>query len=127
MFAMVLALCAAASVFGSQCALAQNNDDHNSAEIRNAFRGVMQDRSSGSPEEALFVEKCGMCHRQWGMGTVILARRMDPAKAMLETRNDLSAEYIGKVVREGLGNMPKIPRGEVSDKQLKSIIGYLVN
>lgn len=94
-------------------------------QVRNATGGAMQDRSAHSPAEALFVEKCGMCHRQMGMGTVILARRMDPAKAMLEKRDDLTPEYITAAVRGGLRNMPRISRGEVSDAQLKTIADYL--
>jgi cytochrome c553 len=93
--------------------------------IENAFRGAMQDRSSQSPPEALFVEKCGMCHRQMGMGTVILARRMDPKIAMLEARTDLTADLITVAARQGIGNMPRISRGEVSDAQLSEISNYL--
>jgi hypothetical protein len=60
------------------------------------------------------------------MGTVILARRMEPARAMLEKRTDLSAELITAAARNGIGNMPRIARGEVSDAQLKIISDYLV-
>jgi mono/diheme cytochrome c family protein len=94
--------------------------------IENPFRGVMQDRTSRSADERLFVEKCSMCHRQMGMGTVILARRMDPKVARLEARDDLTAEYITVAARQGIGNMPRIPRGEVSDAQLARIAAYLV-
>jgi mono/diheme cytochrome c family protein len=93
--------------------------------IENPFRGVMQDRTSRTPDEHLFVEKCGMCHRQMGMGTVILARRMDPKVARLEARTDLTAEYITIAARQGIGNMPRIPRGEVSESQLARIAAYL--
>jgi cytochrome c553 len=93
--------------------------------IENAFHGALQDRSSKSADEALFVEKCGMCHRQMGMGTVILARRMDPKLAMLETRSDLTAAMITSVARQGIGNMPRISRAEVSDAQLSRIAAYL--
>ena len=93
--------------------------------IENAFRGAMQDRSSKSPPEALFVEKCGMCHRQVGMGTVILAGGMDPRLAMLEARTDLTADLITAAARQGIGNMPRISRGEVSDAQLAEITSYL--
>jgi cytochrome c553 len=93
--------------------------------IENAFRGALQDRSSQSTDEALFVEKCGMCHRQMGMGTVILARRMDPKVAMLESRADLTADYITAAARQGIGNMPRISRGEVSDAELAHIAAYL--
>jgi cytochrome c5 len=93
--------------------------------VENPFRGVMQDRSSKSPDEALYVEKCSMCHRQMGMGTVILARRMPPEKAMLEMRDDLSADFVKTAVRQGIGNMPRIGRGEVSDEQLGQIARFL--
>lgn len=97
----------------------------NGTVIANAFRGALQDRGSKSPAEALFVEKCGMCHRQMGMGTVILARRMDPKLAMLEARSDLSAEFVTAAARQGIGNMPRISRAEVSDTQLATIASYL--
>jgi cytochrome c553 len=95
------------------------------ARIENPFRGVMQDRSSRLPDEALYVEKCSMCHRQMGMGTVILARRMDPKLAMLEKRTDLTADFVVSAARQGIGNMPRISRGEVSDAQLARIAAYL--
>ena len=63
--------------------IAQTPPAGSGTQVVNPFRGVMQDRSSHSPDEALFVEKCGMCHRQMGMGTVLLARRMAPALARL--------------------------------------------
>jgi cytochrome c5 len=94
-------------------------------QVRNATGGAIQNRSSHGPAEALFVEKCGMCHREMGMGTVILARRMDPAKAMLERRNDLPADFVISAARHGIGNMPRISRGEVSDAQIKIISDYL--
>ena len=94
-------------------------------QVKNATSGVSQDRSSKSPEEALFVEKCGMCHRQMGMGTIILARRVDPAVAMLEARKDMPADFVIQAARAGIGNMPRISRGEVSDAQLQVIAQYL--
>jgi len=60
-----------------------------------------------------------------GMGTGILARRMDPEIALLEKRDDLQGPFIENVVRSGFGVMFPMSRGEVSDVQLQSIIGYL--
>ena len=97
----------------------------NATQIENAYRGVTQDRSAHSADEALYVEKCAMCHRQMGMGTVLLGRRVEPARAMLEARTDLNAELIATAVRTGLLNMPRISRGEVSDAQLTRITAYL--
>jgi mono/diheme cytochrome c family protein len=93
--------------------------------IENPFRGVMQDRTSRTADERLYVEKCSMCHRQMGMGTVILARRMDQKVARLEARTDLTADYITLAARQGIGNMPRISRAEVSDAQLARIAAYL--
>jgi mono/diheme cytochrome c family protein len=95
--------------------------------IENAFRGALQDRSSETPDERLYVEKCSMCHRQMGMGTVILARRMDPAIAILEDRPNLPAAFVTTVVRAGMGNMPAMSRGEVSEDELARIADYLAN
>jgi mono/diheme cytochrome c family protein len=50
---------------------------------------------------------------------------MEPAKAMLEKRSDLTVAYVTASVRNGIGNMPRISRGEVSDPQLKVIADYL--
>lgn len=87
---------------------------------------AMQGRGAASPEEAMFVEKCSMCHREMGMGTVILARRLPAAKAPLEGRDDLTADFIRIAVRSGVGNMPRISRGEVSDEQLEVIARHLL-
>lgn len=96
------------------------------AQVTNAYRGVMQDRSANSDTEALYVEKCSMCHRQMGMGTVLLARRLGPEQAILERHPGLNRQLIEFAVREGIGNMPRISRGEVSDDQLAAIISWLL-
>lgn len=102
--------------------LAQNSSG---TSVENAFRGALQDRGSRTPDEYLFVEKCAMCHRQMGMGTVILARRMAPEVAMLEQRRDLTADSVIQAARMGIGNMPRISKGEVSDAQMAQIARYL--
>jgi mono/diheme cytochrome c family protein len=73
--------------------------------------------------KALYNEKCVMCHDKTGMGTGILSRRVKVAELLL--RNDLNAEFVAIAARSGIGNMPAIPRGEVSDVQLKAIADYL--
>ncbi len=124
--AIALALIAAVSLAGSSLHAADEAPNANAGtQVKNATSGVSQDRSSKSPEEALYVEKCGMCHRQMGMGTIILARRMDPAVSMLEARRDMPTEFIVQAARAGVGNMPRISRGEVSDAQLQVIARYL--
>jgi len=88
-------------------------------------------QGAGSPArtandgKALFHEKCAMCHDANGAGTGLLARRMDPKIAELEKRTDLTPDFIAAAVRTGIGNMPFISRGEVSDPQLAAIAAYL--
>lgn len=83
---------------------------------------VSLEKTTGS---GLYQEKCAMCHREGGMGFGILARRMAPELASLENREDLQGVYIETVVRNGLGIMFPMSRGEVSDVQLDSIAAYL--
>lgn len=73
--------------------------------------------------EALYIEHCASCHGPNGMGTGLLARRVQPA--LLEARGNLPAQYVIIAARQGIGNMPAIPRGEVSDEELRAIAEYL--
>jgi mono/diheme cytochrome c family protein len=76
--------------------------------------------------KALYKERCGMCHQTIGMAVSILSRRpADPSKGLLEERTDLSAIFVRTVVRTGIMNMPRMPRGEVSDPELAAIASYL--
>lgn len=119
-----LALAGMASALSAAQA-GQSSPNANGEQKANAGANAQQDRSSRSPDEALFVEKCAMCHRRMGMGTVLLARRMNPALAQLEARTDLTVDYIKAVARQGMGNMPPVRRGELSDAQLDRIAAYL--
>lgn len=74
---------------------------------------------------ALFSKKCAMCHGPGGMGTGLLALRVDPKAAEVEKRTDLTPDYIAQAVRTGIGNMPWLSRGEVSDRQFAAIAAYL--
>jgi mono/diheme cytochrome c family protein len=77
-----------------------------------------------APEgKALFHEKCAMCHGPGGMGTGVLARRVQPAE--LEQRTNLAADYVFQYARRGFGNMPPITPGEANDAQLRAIGQYL--
>jgi mono/diheme cytochrome c family protein len=57
------------------------------------------------------------------MGTGLLGRRVQPP--LLEARSNLSVPVVIAFARQGLGNMPAIPRGEVSDAELQAIADYL--
>jgi mono/diheme cytochrome c family protein len=84
---------------------------------------TLVDRPNATGGEKLYVEHCAMCHGPNGMGTGLLGRRVQPA--LLEQRDNLAAAYVIMAARRGIGNMPAIPRGEVSDADLKQIADYL--
>ncbi len=84
---------------------------------------TLASRPDAGPGEKLFIEKCAMCHGPNGMGTGLLARRTDVA--LLEDRKDLPTDYVVQAARMGIGNMPAIPRGEVSEAQMEQIARYL--
>ena len=84
---------------------------------------TLASRPNATGGEAHYVEHCISCHGPNGMGTGLLARRIQPA--LLEERDNLPAAYVTVAVRQGIGNMPAIPRGEVSDDELRQIAEYL--
>ena len=84
---------------------------------------TLADRPNARGGEALYIEFCAMCHAPNGMGHGLLGRRLDTPD--LEKRDNLPAEYVVLAARQGIGNMPAIPRGEVSDEELQQIADYL--
>ncbi|MFC3099034.1 c-type cytochrome [Alteraurantiacibacter palmitatis] len=83
------------------------------------------DLSSPPPGEALFAEKCGLCHLEGGFGTRVLARRVPQGQALLQNRASLPAAYTMAVVRRGIGSMPQIRAAELGDAELAAIARYL--
>ncbi|HWJ71002.1 MAG TPA: cytochrome c [Sphingobium sp.] len=82
-------------------------------------------RPDAGPGEGLYLEKCAMCHGPGGMGSGLLARRND--QPLLTKRTDLTVDFVVQAARTGIGNMPAIPRGEVSDADMALIADYLVS
>ena len=81
-------------------------------------------RPNATGGEALYIVNCAMCHGPDGMGTGLLQRAgRDPAQ--LELRGDLAAPFVVVAARNGIGNMPPVPRGEVSDEDMQAIADYL--
>ena len=75
--------------------------------------------------EALFVEKCGLCHLEGGFGTRVLGRRVPEGQALLQDRKALPAAFTSTVIRQGIGSMPQIRESELSDAQVAAIAAYL--
>jgi mono/diheme cytochrome c family protein len=84
---------------------------------------TLAQRPNATGGEALYVEYCAACHAPNGMGTGLLGRTRPVA--LLEARDNLTAPYVVLAARNGIGNMPAIPRGEVSDEHLQAIADYL--
>lgn len=74
----------------------------------------------------LYENHCGECHREGGEGTYIMEQRLGEAQSILEERSNLSAVYIRKVVRAGLGSMAKLENQELSNSELERITDYLL-
>ena len=85
---------------------------------------TMAQRPNATGGEALYIEYCMMCHGPNGMGTALLQRAGRP-QPLLEMRAGLPAAFYVTAARNGIGNMPAIPRAEVSDEQLQAIADYL--
>jgi mono/diheme cytochrome c family protein len=83
------------------------------------------DAPTAARGQAAFAHRCGMCHREGGTGTFILARRLGAEKSLLEKRSDLDSDYIRTVVRWGLVNMPRISRVEMPDGDMDALVSYL--
>jgi cytochrome c5 len=73
----------------------------------------------------MFEVHCGICHLQMGTGTLTLARRVGWRYALLAEREDLGADYVNYVVRNGIGSMPPQTRVDLSDADLGRIAAYL--
>ena len=71
------------------------------------------------------MRRCGVCHLEGGMGTMVLARRLSPDQAKLQDRRDLSRELVFSAVREGTGSMPRLTPVDVTDAELHAIADFL--
>ena len=84
----------------------------------------------GRDGAALFSNRCGFCHLSGGMGTnILIGQRValgePPENGLLTNRDDLTADYVIAVVRQGKVAMPPQTRVDVTDEELFSIARYL--
>ena len=77
---------------------------------------------------AIYDHYCGHCHNpgEGHPGTMRLAIRLSPDQAIIRQRENLPAAYVKQIVRNGLGMMPAFRPTEISDTDLNSLIGYIV-
>jgi hypothetical protein len=55
----------------------------------------------------------------------MLGRRLGEESALLAERDDLAADYVRFVVRNGLVSMPPLTRVEATEAELDRIVGFL--
>lgn len=82
-----------------------------------------EDSTGGS----LFEKKCLVCHGIGNAAYLKLIHRFGPEKALLTNREDLRVEFVNYVVRNGIGSMPAVSRGDTNDQELNAIARYLQN
>jgi len=80
--------------------------------------------------EALYSNRCGACHFDWGMGTNLITKQQlalgnPPTMGLLTNREDLTADYVKSVVRMGKGAMPRQTRVDITDSELEKVATYL--
>lgn len=129
--ALILAGCAALAQDGGQSEAPVGSAPHANPAAPGPAGGpppapkpiTLASRPGATGGEALYIEHCMHCHGPNGMGTGLLERRVD--KGLLEARGNLPAQYVVVAARQGIGNMPPIPRGEVTDDELRLIAEYI--
>ena len=77
----------------------------------------------------VFDRHCVHCHGAGDemTGTQQLARTRGKDKALLAERDDLPAEYIRMIVRQGLKAMPAFVPSDLTDAQLQVLAEYLAD
>jgi len=120
-------LVAGASLAFGGAVLAQQGKPASAAQVAAAVQKQFPVAASisKSPDETVYLARCQYCHVEMGMGTLTIAKRLGPDKALLADRKDLTGDYIRAVVRHGFSTMPAISRAEVSDPELDAIVRFL--
>ena len=81
--------------------------------------------ADNAPGHQVFDAWCQPCHGAVGPGTYMLAKRLGADHSRIEHRDDLTADYIRFVVRNGLNGMLAFRKTEVTDSELEAVIDYL--
>lgn len=77
--------------------------------------------------EQVFERYCAHCHAPGGdrPGTLQLGLTRGADKAVLTERDDLTAEYVRYVVRNGLRSMPAFVPSDLDEERLEALTRYL--
>ena len=77
----------------------------------------------------LYMHWCIHCHSPapFAAGTSRLKFARPGVSPVLMERDDLDAQYVSTVVRNGLGAMPSFRRTEITEQELAAITRFLTN
>ena len=77
----------------------------------------------------VYAKWCGGCHSDSPLSpaTVLLRATRGDAFALIEERDDLTAEYVTQIVRQGRAGMPSFRRTEISVDALNALAEFLSN
>jgi mono/diheme cytochrome c family protein len=80
-----------------------------------------------APPERIYAHYCQPCHAPGPghPGTMRLAERLGPDKAVLLERDDLAPQYVSTIVRQGLLMMPPFRPSEIPDTELETLAAYV--
>ena len=86
--------------------------------------------AAGRDAETVFLHACGYCHLAAGMGTNLLTKQRmalgeGPEMGLLTNREDLTADYVKQVVRQGKAAMPPQTKVDITDAELDEVANWL--
>lgn len=86
--------------------------------------------AAGRDAETLYLHACGYCHLPGGMGTNLVTKQRlamgeGPEMGLLTNREDLTADYVTQVVRQGKAAMPPQTRVDITDAELAEVAEWL--
>lgn len=84
----------------------------------------------GRDAESIYLHACGYCHLPAGMGTNLVTKQRvamgeTPEMGLLTNREDLTADYVKQVVRQGKAAMPPQTRVDITDAELDEVAEWL--
>jgi mono/diheme cytochrome c family protein len=93
------------------------------------FGGAAAFPADQSAGKAIFEHNCAVCHAAGPghPGTERLAEIKGADRSVLEKRSDLTPDYIRRVVRNGLIEMPPWRPVEIDDTALTQLVQYLAH
>ena len=111
------------------CGDQSNDNAEQQGDIKIATSPVKAATTSASPIDGqqIYEFKCLPCHAEGPghPGTMRLAIRSGEDQSVLTKRDNLTADYIKIIVRQGLLEMPPFRPSEITDSELEALADYI--